>query len=34
MEGLIERAGFEIEKANYRNDLMAAYLCTKKGESI
>ena len=31
MEGLLERAGFAIESANYGNDLMAAYLCTRKG---
>ena len=32
MEGLLERAGFIIETANYGNDLMAAYLCTRKGD--
>ena len=32
MEGFLERAGFIIETANYGNDLMAAYLCTRKGE--
>jgi len=32
MEGLLERAGFIIETANYGNDLMAVYLCTRKGE--
>jgi ubiquinone/menaquinone biosynthesis C-methylase UbiE len=32
MEGLLERAGFAIETANYGNDLLAAYLCTRKGE--
>ena len=31
MEGLLDRAGFAIEKADYRNDFMAAYLCTRKG---
>ncbi|UCG59299.1 MAG: class I SAM-dependent methyltransferase [Phycisphaerales bacterium] len=34
MEGMFERAGFAIEKANYQNDFMVAYLCTRKGESI
>lgn len=32
MEGLLEQAGFVIETANYGHDLMAAYLCTRKGE--
>jgi hypothetical protein len=32
MEGLLERADFIIETANYENDLMAAYVCTRKGE--
>jgi putative AdoMet-dependent methyltransferase len=30
MEGLLERAGFQIDEANYVNDFFAAYLCTKK----
>ncbi len=30
MEGLIERAGFEIETTDYKDDFFAAYLCTKK----
>lgn len=29
MEGLLERAGFQIDEANYRNDFLAAYLCTR-----
>lgn len=32
MEGMIEKAGFEIETASYENAFMAEYLCTKKGE--
>jgi len=32
MEGFFERAGFVVEKANYKNDFMVAYLCTRKGE--
>ena len=32
MEGLLKQAGFVIEMANYKHDLMAAYLCTRKGE--
>jgi putative AdoMet-dependent methyltransferase len=32
MEGLLKQAGFIIETANYRDDLMAAYLCTRKEE--
>ncbi len=31
MEGLLERAGFEIETANYANEFMVAYVCTRKG---
>jgi putative AdoMet-dependent methyltransferase len=30
MEGLLERAGFEIELSNYKDDFLATYLCTKK----
>ena len=29
MEGLLERAGFAIETADYKNDFMVAYLCTR-----
>jgi len=32
MEGMLKQAGFVIEKENYTRDLMAAYLCTRKGE--
>jgi ubiquinone/menaquinone biosynthesis C-methylase UbiE len=32
MEGLLERAGFQIDEANYVDDFLAAYLCTKKPE--
>lgn len=32
MEGMIERAGFEIERADYRGGFIATYLCVKKGE--
>ncbi len=31
MEGMLERAGFEIETANYANEFTAAYVCTRKG---
>lgn len=31
MEDLLERAGFEIEKANYINEFMASFVCTRKG---
>jgi SAM-dependent methyltransferase len=31
MEGLLEQAGFVIETADYKRDMTAAYLCTKKG---
>ena len=30
MEGLLEKAGFIIEKADYREGFFATYLCTKK----
>lgn len=30
MEGLLERAGFRIDDADYKDDFLAAYLCTKK----
>jgi putative AdoMet-dependent methyltransferase len=30
MEDMLEKAGFEIEKTDYRDDFFAAYLCTKK----
>ena len=33
MEGLLERAGFQIDDADYRDEFLAAYLCTKKSES-
>ncbi|MHC4633527.1 MAG: class I SAM-dependent methyltransferase [Planctomycetota bacterium] len=32
MEGLLERAGFKIQKAEYKEDLMATYLCVKKAD--
>jgi ubiquinone/menaquinone biosynthesis C-methylase UbiE len=33
MEGLLERAGFQIDKVNYTNEFLAGYLCTKKVHS-
>jgi len=30
MEGLLQKAGFKIEKADYREGFFATYLCTKK----
>jgi len=30
MEGLLERAGFRIDDADYKDDFLAAYLCTRK----
>ncbi len=32
MEGLLEKAGLQIETADYKDKYFAAYLCTKKGE--
>ena len=31
MEGLIKRAGFRIERADYQKGLYATYLCTRVG---
>lgn len=31
MEGMIERAGFDIERADYRAGFLATYLCVKRG---
>jgi len=33
VEGLLKRAGFNIEKTQYRGKYIAAYLCNKKGKS-
>ena len=30
IEDMLERAGFEIDKADYKDDFFGAYLCTKK----
>ncbi len=30
MEGLLERAGFQIDDADHKDDFLAAYVCTKK----
>lgn len=32
MKGLLERAGFSVESTDYRDEFLAAYLCTKKGQ--
>ena len=32
MEGLLERAGVRIDDADYEDDFLAAYLCTRKSE--
>ena len=32
MEGILEKAGLAIEKADYKNNFLASYLCTKKAE--
>jgi putative AdoMet-dependent methyltransferase len=32
MEGILEKAGFEIEQVDYKDNFFAAYLCTKKAE--
>ena len=33
MEGLLERAGFQIDEADYKDDFLAAYVCTRKPET-
>jgi putative AdoMet-dependent methyltransferase len=33
MEGLLERAGFRIDQADYQNDFLAAYVCTRRPEA-
>jgi ubiquinone/menaquinone biosynthesis C-methylase UbiE len=33
MEGLLERAGFQIDEADYKDDFLASYVCTKKSEA-
>jgi putative AdoMet-dependent methyltransferase len=33
IEGLLERAGFQIDEADYKDDFLAAYVCTKKAET-
>jgi cyclopropane fatty-acyl-phospholipid synthase-like methyltransferase len=33
MEGLLQRAGFQIDEVNYANEFLAGYLCTKKVHS-
>lgn len=30
MEGLLDRAGFQIDDVNYNNEFLAGYLCTRK----
>lgn len=32
MEGLLERAGFQIDEADSKDDLLASYVCTKRRE--
>ncbi len=34
MEGLLQRAGFRIDDADYKDEFMAAYLCTRKAEPV
>jgi hypothetical protein len=34
MEGLLERAGFQIEGADYQDDFLAGYVCTNKSEAV
>ena len=34
MEGLLERAGFQIDQADYKDDFLAAYVCTKRSEPV
>ena len=32
MEGLLARAGFQIDQADYKDDFLASYVCAKKPE--
>jgi len=34
MEGLLERAGFQIDEADSKDDFLAAYVCTKKSATV
>ena len=34
MEGLLERAGFQIDRVDYRDNFLAGYVCTKKSEAV
>jgi putative AdoMet-dependent methyltransferase len=34
MEGLLERTGFRIDDADYKDEFLAAYLCTRKAEPM
>jgi len=34
MEGLLERAGFQIDQADYKDDFLASYVCTKKSATV
>lgn len=34
MEGLLERAGFQIDQADYQDDFLASYVCTKKSATV
>ena len=31
MEALLERAGFRVQTADYHDEFLASYLCTKRG---
>lgn len=33
MEGMLQRAGFQVDNIHYRNEFLAGYLCTRKVES-
>ncbi len=34
MEGLLERAGFQIDPADYNGDFLASHTCTKKSATV
>jgi putative AdoMet-dependent methyltransferase len=34
MEGLLKRAGFQIDEADYKDDFLATYVCTKEAATV
>ena len=34
VKGMLERGGFQIDEVDYKDDFLAAYVCTKKPEAM